>query len=170
MITILYQDTKLDKQLRSLRRAGKKATLAAQQAQCIIEKLTMGNPPSIDSGTITKHGEQRIKGCIKFDLGSGYRMVSLKQDGELYLLYAGSHDECHRWIENNRELPVDDIRRRSRRILVDNSHTHTKCSDTEKEKIDWEEADHFSLELDDRQMRSIFSGLIQSIQRNSPYF
>lgn len=165
MITTLFLDAKLDKQLQALSQSDKKATLAAEQARDIIAKLKGGGLSSMEAGSITKHGELRIKGCVKYDLGSGYRLVTLKQGRNLYLLYAGSHDDCHRWIENNRELPVADIRRRSRRMMVDKpSSTKAPCTETEKETVDWEDGDSLSRELSDRQLRTLFSGLIQSVQ------
>jgi hypothetical protein len=165
LISTLYMDAKLDKQLQALSRSDKKAALAVERAHEIVGKLQAGSLSLVDAGSTTKRGEQRIKGCIKYDLGSGYRLVTLKQGRDLYLLFAGSHDNCHRWIENNKELPVADIRRRSRRIVVDRSHTQVKCNDTDNKTMDLNEADHFSQELDDRQLRAIFSGLIQSVQR-----
>ncbi len=169
MITTLYLDAKLDKQLLSLSRSDKKAALAAERAHKIVAKLQAGSPSLTDAGPTTKHGELRIKGCIKYNLGSGYRLVTLKQGRDLYLLYAGSHDDCHRWIENNRGLPIADIRHRSRRVLIDKSLAQEQCGDTEKETMDWKETDNVSQGLDDRQLRSIFTGLIRSVKRNSPY-
>lgn len=168
MITTLYLDAKLDKQLQALNRSDKKATLAAERAHEIVGKLQAGSPPLAEAGATTRRGEQRLKGCIKYDLGSGYRLVTLKQGQELFLLYVGSHDNCHRWIENNRELSVADIRRRSRRIMVDKSHTQARCHDSDNKKMDWKETDNVSQELDDRYLRTIFSGLIQSVQNGSP--
>jgi putative component of toxin-antitoxin plasmid stabilization module len=164
VIPTLYLDAKLDKQLRALGRAGKKAVLAAERAQSIIATLEAGKFSSIEAGPLTKNGEQRIKGCLKYDLGSGYRMVTLKQGRDLYVLYIGSHDDCHRWLENNRELPIDDIRRRSRRIPVENPHDSEPCGNTQKDIMGWEESNGRSEELDDRHLRAIFSGLIQSVQ------
>jgi hypothetical protein len=165
LITTLYLDAKLDKQLQALSRSDKKAALAAERAHEIVARLQAGSASLAEAGSTTKRGEQRIKGCIKYDLGSGYRLVTLKQGRDFYLLYAGSHDDCHRWIENNRELLVADIRRRSRRVMVDKSHTQVKRNDTDSKPMDWKETDDFSLELDDRQLRTIFSGLIQSVKR-----
>jgi hypothetical protein len=165
LITTLYLDAKLDKQLQALSRSDKKAVLAAERANEIVGKLQAGSLPLDAAGITTKRGEKRIKGCIKYDLGSGYRLVTLKQGRDFYLLYAGSHDDCHRWLENNRELLVIDIRRRSRRIMVDKSHTQGKCNDTVSKPMDWQETDHYSQELNDRQLRTLFSGLIQSVQR-----
>ncbi len=164
MITTLYLDAKLDKQLQALGRSDKKAVLAAEKANEIVGKLQAGSLPLAEAGATTKRGEQRIKGCIKYDLGSGYRLVTLKQGRELFLLYVGSHDSCHRWIENNRELSVADVRRRSRRIRVDKQHTLAECTDPDNKPMDWKETDHFSQELDDRQLRTLFRGLIQSVQ------
>ena len=166
MITTLYLDAKLDKQLQTLSRSDKKAAQAAERAHEIVAKLQAASLPLAEAGATTNRGEQRIKGCIKYDLGSGYRLVTLRQGRQLYLLYAGSHDSCHRWLENNRELSVADVRRRSRRIRVDTPRTPAECNDIDNEPMDWEETDHFSQELDDRQLRTLFSGLIRSVQTN----
>jgi hypothetical protein len=164
LITTLYLDAKLEKQLQALSRSDKKAAQAAERAHEIVGKLQAGSPSLADAGSTTKRGEQRIKGCIKYDLGSGYRLVTLRQGRDLYLLYAGSHDDCHRWLENNRELPVADIRRRSRRIRVDKPQTQVECNDIDNKPTDCKETDDFSQELDDRQLRAVFKGLIQSVQ------
>jgi hypothetical protein len=164
LITTLYLDAKLDKQLQALSRSDKKAALAAERAHEIVAKLQAGRSPLAEAGAITKRGEQRIKGCIKYDLGSGYRLVALKQGRDFYLLYAGSHDDCHRWIENNRELSLTDVRRRSRRLMVDQSPTQANCDDADNTTMDWKETDNFSQELDDRQLRTLFSGLTHSVQ------
>ncbi len=164
MITTLYLDAKLDKQLQALSRSDKKAAQAAGRAHEIVAKLQAGSLPLAEAGATTKRGEQRIKGCIKYDLGSGYRLLTLRQGRALYLLYAGSHDSCHRWLENNRELSVADVRRRSRRLRVDTLHTPAECNATDSKPMDWKETDHFPMELDDRQLRTLFSGLIRSVQ------
>ena len=112
MIRQLHIDNQLSKQLRKLERSGKKAALAAAKTQTIIERLQRCGTVPDQAGTVTKHGELRIKGVMKFDLGSGYRLVTFKRDDGLFLLYAGSHDDCHRWIENNRELTAEQIQQR----------------------------------------------------------
>ena len=42
----------------------------------------------------TKHGETRIKSCIKFDLGDAFRLVTVQSNRIVWLLFCGSHDEC----------------------------------------------------------------------------
>ncbi|MCM2359090.1 MAG: hypothetical protein NDI77_13140, partial [Geobacteraceae bacterium] len=43
-------------------------------------------------------------GCFKYDLGNGYRIIAVRDEDALILLYIGSHDDCDRWLEHNRGL------------------------------------------------------------------
>ena len=63
----------------------------------------------------TKNGELRINGCRKYNLGGGYRLICVKRGNHLVATYVGSHDDCDRWLENNRgfepEIPLsNDLR------------------------------------------------------------
>lgn len=49
----------------------------------------------------TKHGESRIRNCIKYDLGNGFRLITAASDRIIWLLFCGSHDECDKWLESN---------------------------------------------------------------------
>lgn len=165
MITTLYLDAKLEKQLSALRRSSKKGALAADEVQDIINRIKAGQHALMETGCQTKHGELRIKGCIKFDLGSGYRLVTVKQGRKLYVLYVGSHDDCHRWIQNNRDLSVAEIQRRSRRIIVSQSNLPEDGGGIYEPMTDEPDAAGDDLEsLDDRQLRILFNGLIRSVQ------
>ena len=159
MIQMVYLDPRFEKQMRLLRKAGKKALLAAEQADAIIEQLRAG----LSSGTTTRHGELRIKGCVKYDLGGGYRMITIKRDGDLFILYVGTHDDCHRWIENNRDLPLEMIQQRSRTMSISSRCKDRKRRD-ERHLDPEDDDDACSEELDDRHLRIIFSGLVQSAQ------
>jgi hypothetical protein len=53
---------------------------------------------------LTKHGESRIKHCVKYDLQAFSRLVTVQTDGYCILLYCGDHDDCDRWIEEHRGL------------------------------------------------------------------
>ncbi len=161
MIQMVYLDPRFEKQMRLLRRAGKKASLAAGQADAIIDQLRAGRSTIAQAGTITRHGELRIKGCIKYDLGGGYRLVTLKRDQGLFILYIGTHDDCNRWIENNRDLPIEMIQQRSQMVSAVSPCNDRKCSDPQPFDLDLDDGD-FTEELDDRHLRIIFSGLVQS--------
>ncbi len=158
MIQTAYLDPKLDKCLNNLRRSGKKASLAADRADEIISRLRAGIFPPGQVATVTKHGELRIKGCMKYDLGSGYRLVTLKEGRRIYLLYIGSHDECHRWIENNRDLPLEMIQERSEAIAIKPQSSRDVSQNAPEDMP----AEEYVLEdlYDDNELRHIFSGLI----------
>ena len=163
MIQIAYLDPKLDKCLASLRRSGKKASLAAERADKIISYLRVGIFPPGQVATVTKHGELRIKGCMKYDLGGGYRLVTLKDSRQIYLLYIGSHDECHRWIENNRDLPLYLIEERSEAVAIrPECSWQDKGSSKKTSENLGPETDELEEFYEDSELRQIFSGLTGS--------
>lgn len=157
----VHLDPKFYKRLAALRKAGKKAGIAAQKADGIIGRLSkQGFVMPEEIGTITKYGELRLKHCIKYDLGNGYRLITLKQGGDLYVLYVGTHDECHRWVENNRELKLELVRSRCETVEV--AATVPCLEDsffTIEPDADNTLTNHIE-NLSDRELRLIFRGLI----------
>ncbi len=99
---VIYRNTRFEKCLGVMRKAGGVALLAAERAGGIIERLAGLDGCLKEMGKVTRNGEARIKNCVKFDLGGGYRLVCRKEGGRLLLAYAGTHDGCDRWINNNR--------------------------------------------------------------------
>jgi hypothetical protein len=166
VIHTVYLDPRFEKQMRILRRAGKKAALAAVQVDEIIANLQAGKSMASEIGSVTKHGELRIRGCIKYDLGSGYRLLTFKQGGDLFVLYVGSHDECDRWIENNRDLSPEIIQGRCRNMKVEDSCSEKQPGDESNTQLTFEEDLTYPEELDDRHLRIVFRGLIQSVLSN----
>jgi hypothetical protein len=102
MILSVMQERNFDKRLDSLRRAGGHASLAARNADEIIASFANGCANLDVIGRQTKYGETRIKNCLKFNLGNGYRLITVRKKTHLILLYVGTHDECDRWLEDNR--------------------------------------------------------------------
>ena len=104
----IHREASFRKSLETLSRGDKTASLAASRAEEIIERLASGDCQAIEIvSRRTKHGELRINGCRKYDLGAGYRLVCVKQEGYLVATYVGSHDDCNRWIENNRGFELE---------------------------------------------------------------
>ena len=52
----------------------------------------------------TKSGESRIKGCVKYELGGGFRLITVQSKRIIWLLFCGSHDECDKWLNKNSGL------------------------------------------------------------------
>lgn len=155
----IYLDPRIFKKLDLLRRSGKKALLAATKTEEIVSRLQRGGIIPDKVGTVTKHGELRIKGVMKYDLGSGYRLITFKQGSLLFLLYVGTHDDCHRWIENNRELTVEQVEERCIDLPAcecdDGSDDYQLLSLLDDE----EEYDPLS-DVSERELRAVFSGLV----------
>ena len=161
MIQRIYLDSRIQKRLELLRRSDKKAALAAGKVEEIITRLQSGEDLPAEAGTVTKHGELRIKGVMKYDLGSGYRLVAFKQDGRFFLLFVGSHDDCHRWIENNRELSIDLIEQRCAALTVQAGCAYTHMADkTVRFMMDDEEYDPLD-RVSEQDLRRIFCGLVE---------
>lgn len=99
----IYRTPFFEKQLQALTKTDKKGSLAAERAGEIISRLAAHGWECTElRHKRTRHGELRLRKCLKYDLGSGYRLISLKGDGELYLMYIGTHDECDRWLNKKR--------------------------------------------------------------------
>jgi hypothetical protein len=158
MIERIYLDTRVRKHLAVLRRSGKKAALAAARAEEIIAALKAHGQVPQSAGSLTKHGELRIRGVRKYDLGSGYRLIVFKQDRHLYLLFAGSHDSCDRWLENNRELPLELIEQRSRCHPV---ATNLETGHESQRGVPAPQPERYDplLSINDDDLRRIFCGL-----------
>jgi hypothetical protein len=100
---MIHRPPRFNKCLENLRRSGGKAAQAVRRAEEIIESLQgKGDASNQHRNRLTKHGELRIEGCIKYDLGGAYRLIGLRRGSNLVLTYVGTHDDCDRWIENNR--------------------------------------------------------------------
>lgn len=104
MIPLIQRETQFNKSLAALRRAGGLAARAANEVDSILGRLVLQGGATNEIGKLTKHGESRIRNCVKYDLSGGYRLVCITQDEYILFLYAGSHDDCDRWINNNRGL------------------------------------------------------------------
>ena len=104
-MVIVYRDNQFEKCLDYLKRAGGTGLLAARRAEALIGELAHTDGRSApETCRLTRNGEARIRKCRKYDLGDGYRLVCIRRGHHLVLLYAGSHDDCDRWLERNRGL------------------------------------------------------------------
>lgn len=162
-IAFLYRDAFFDKSLEDLRAMGGEAFIIARKVDEFVDLLL--NPDhkgNREKFRFTRNKEARIKNCKKVDLGCGYRLVCIKKDGHLALLYLGTHDDCFRWIERNRGMTYD-FHASSKVTPV--IHESTVCQENipaavlaEQRVVEEYEA-RFMSRLDDTILRKIFSGL-----------
>ena len=82
---------------------------AANKAEAIIGALSIGRDPE-QIGRTTVHGESRLR-CLKYDLGNGYRLISIRDADAIALVRMDSHDATDRWLDQQqgKTLQIDGI-------------------------------------------------------------
>lgn len=153
----IHQTRRFVKALEAMRRAGKSARDAAARAEKIIADLQADPLHDEAECKRTRHGELRLQQCRKYDLACGYRLIGLKRQGRLIFVYVGSHDDCQRWIANNREnleeidsMPVPRPAEAAGRLPA--------ASQAQDPEID-EYEEQLMARIDQQMLRDIFSGL-----------
>ncbi|MFZ0611112.1 MAG: hypothetical protein WAM73_02635 [Desulfobacterales bacterium] len=113
----------------------------------------------------TKYGEKRIKNCRKYDLGCGYRLITLQRGAKVFIPFFGTHDECQRWLEGNSRLknfvPGNGT---LFRIPYENQLSATPACENDgacKDDAD----DELLRKLTDKVLRHIFSGLVEVAEK-----
>lgn len=156
----------LDEQLENLRRSGRKGRLAANRCQRILNHIRCEGPWSRTLlAKRTKSGEHRLANCVKYRLGHGYRMVTVRRGRDVFILFLGSHDKTDQWLEQNRgyEYTSHETRFISETITCTEQSSkdrsdrscHNRCEAIDK----YEE--RIQAQLDDETLRAIFPGLIE---------
>ncbi len=67
-----------------------------------------------------RNGENRLSSCIKYDIGSGCRLITTKNDNEQVFLFAGTHEDADKWLgnHNNKNFKKIDIRKKESEIAI----------------------------------------------------
>lgn len=104
----IHQTRNLVKQFDAMRKGGKKERDILLRAENILTRLQQNPLDEKAECRRTYNGEFRLKDCRKYNLSCGFRLVGLKREHRLIFTYIGSHDDCQRWIENNRSC-LDEI-------------------------------------------------------------
>ena len=106
----IHRETSFKKALEALSKGDKTASQAAFRAEEIIARLSAGDFQDMEIlNRRTKNGELRVSGCRKYSLGGGYRLICVKRRDHLIATYVGSHDDCDRWLENNRGFELESL-------------------------------------------------------------
>lgn len=158
----VYQDANLNKQIKALLKGGANSAPAARHAQSIIEQFINGGILDLrNSGRLTRHGDARIKNCLKFDLVRSYRLIAVLVESGIAFLYVGSHAECDHWIKHNAliEPNLDKKRNTITQIRDTACITDTPIGGPDADPF---EPDYDALlfqDLTEQDLRQIFSGL-----------
>ena len=167
---LLFVSSKVERCIAALEKAGKSGKNLAQKATGIIESLASGRARHhMDAiGSYTKYGENRIKNCHKYDLGCGYRLITLQRDDTVFIPFLGTHDKCQRWLEGNRRLK--DFGAAAGRTIRVVEKKPGDCMSRMKESVDdiADDRDVFK-PITDKDLRLIFSGLVQGYSNHQRY-
>jgi hypothetical protein len=164
MIRFIHLERRFEKEQETLGRRGEKEEAAARKAEELIAALTQNGPPDLKkAGKLTGWGEKRIEGCIKYDLGEGFRMICFRRGETFFVSYIGTHDDCHNWLdhfsgrhnwvakENGTTIPV--------RLAGPWEGSEATTPD---EGFDQDYDDLLMEQIDDKTLRKIFSGLVKN--------
>ena len=91
---------KLERQLETMEGQANAPFIAAGRARKIIQAIIEGRT-SQASGLFRARSDSRIKNAWKYDLGAGYRLICLRTKQVIYVMYAGDHESCDAWLNNN---------------------------------------------------------------------
>lgn len=164
-VSHIHRDPLFERCLDALRNKGGEGAVAAKKTEEFIASLKGSSGTNVrEKFSFTRNGEARIRYCRKIDLGGGYRLVCLLKDGHLVLLYAGSHDECSRWIMRNRGMKYE-IESAAKTAPIVRDAERQNESDRETRTGEDRFSDTYEEELmgrvDDTVLRRIFSGLTE---------
>jgi len=159
---------KVEHRIEELRQSGKTGRLIAQKAYSIIENLKAGAflDHTENVGTVTKYGEKRLRGCRKYDFGSGYRLITLQRGVTILVPFIGTHDECDRWLEtNNRSKHIAEGK--GTMVSVPNKpgqimdSDDTSCYEADDLCMD----DEIPLDPDEQILRMVFCGIVNGSKK-----
>lgn len=100
-----FRHKAFDRSLDALYKAGGEKKRRAEKVHALLGRLQIGLS-AFDSLPKTNHGESRIQHCIKFDLGSGFRLVTIHHDRLVAFLFVGTHEEVDRWLDGHSGLTI----------------------------------------------------------------
>jgi len=159
MAVVIHRELQLQKCLAKLRKAGGRAALAAERIEAIIATLAAHDdlrPAQVNK--LTRHGEARIDKCKKFDLVGGYRLVYVREENHYFFLFAGTHDDCDRWLNNNRHLKPEINGENTSWMASPVAEVET-ASVQEATEDDSDYDDIVMQNIDEKMLRRIFCGL-----------
>ena len=167
MITSLNIARSVERQLEVLQRSGRKGEKAVENFRTICQQLRQQGPEAPElMARRTKNGELRVKNCIKYHLGHGYRLVTIRIGDRLYLPVLGSHDEVDLWLDlRRREGFTPQESAFTRDLLHPAAYGAAVTSEEGSLEVSADSGDEEqSPPLDERLLREVFRGLCQQRQ------
>jgi hypothetical protein len=166
MIQYIHLSQTLGKGIKRLRKTGKQGEQAVNSFEEILSDLK--NFSCRYKATVckrTKNGEQRIRNCIKYDLGGGYRLVTVRVNDHLYIPFLGSHDETDQWFHRHRNdifKPDASLYYTEELIPLKKSCDVSSLERRVKENSDDQYEEQLQAKIDEPLLKSVFRGLFRN--------
>jgi superfamily I DNA/RNA helicase len=87
-------------------RGGRYQKIAGKVFEVIGKTNIFEGKDPFEGVPVTNHGEHRIKHCIKRQIGDGCRLITINNNGVTALCFAGTHEDCDKWLDRNRGLEL----------------------------------------------------------------
>ncbi|MFT5728242.1 MAG: hypothetical protein ACI8PB_002395 [Desulforhopalus sp.] len=157
----------LEKQLEKFSISSKKSELAVLKCRQLLSDMrAYGLQHERVRTKRTRKGESRIKNCVKYNLGGGYRLVTVMGGNHLFVTFFGSHDETDLWFDRHKTddfLPEYPSYIWEKIKLSGNTVNNRSLIGAELVEIDVYEA-----QLEARLNETILLSIFQGLNRNNP--
>lgn len=157
MIEQVHIHPKVEKDIEQMKSLDNAPSIAAERAQTIVCDLLKGVRIS-QTGRLSLIKDARIKNLVKFNLGKGYRLVTIKEKTQLFIMFIGDHDQCDRWLDSySRKNP-------HKTTVPMKIYAVVPAADEEKNRTDdyYESEDDIANpdKISQKALRKVFCGLI----------
>jgi hypothetical protein len=167
MLNTIYIAAQIVSKTKLLHRSTAKGKQALNHYAKIVELMRNDQFDNVELiSKRTKYGELRVQNCIKYDLGAGYRLITIKKEDLLFLQFLGSHDEADSWLNLNKGfIPCPTGNCYPLQYSVTSPAEPPATDQTATEIIEDEYEERLLNDLDDKILQQIFSGICE--QRSS---
>ncbi len=157
MIATVHVHSKVEKAIKQMGLLDNAPKIAALRAREIIDALVNGVRLPY-AGRLSRKKDMRMKNMFKFNLGKGYRLVTIKEQDTLYILFVGNHDQCDRWLDTYSKKKLHKIPMPLNVYGVLNQHKNNcqrpGCPDSTINDAD------FLSGITQKDLRKVFCGLV----------
>lgn len=166
MIRHIHFSQTLDKEIKRLQKAGTQGEQAVAKFQNLLADIkTYSCQFEAVASKRTKKGEQRIKNCVKYDLGGGYRLVTVRVNDHLFVPFLGSHDETDQWFQRHRydNFQPDVSLYREEKVTPLKAGCIESFNEPDvEERADDEYEEQLRGKIDEPLLKSVFQGLFRN--------
>lgn len=100
MLKHIHLHHQVKRQLTAMEKQNNSPAFASGRAKKVIDALILGRPLST-AGLLRPRTDRRLKNSLKFDLGSGFRLICIRKKDALHVMFFGDHDSCDTWLTHH---------------------------------------------------------------------